>query len=133
MRRWAHGTPTLAGGPADPSAASTTPPGPAMQTAPRHRRPLAIAALALVGLTAAACDFDRSSAAEQRQECRRAAIGETTRDAVHARLGGPTTTQHETIGGVRRVVDIYLDGHVGFGFERGTGRLIEKDCAGGEL
>ncbi len=104
-----------------------------MTSTPRHRRPLAVAAVALVGLAAAACGFDSSSSAEQRHECRAAKPGQTTRGAIHASLGGPTTTQRETVDGVPRVVDIYLDGHVGFAFDRATARLVEKDCAGGGL
>jgi hypothetical protein len=101
-----------------------------MTSTARLRLPIA-AAVALIGLTAAACSFDSSSAAEQRDACRRATIGQTTREALHERLGGPTTTRHETVAGIRRVVDIYVDGHVGFAFDRGTARLLEKDCASG--
>jgi hypothetical protein len=103
-----------------------------MSTSTRSHRPAAVAfALAVVGLAATACGFDDSSAAEQRHLCRAADVGITTRATIRAELGDPTVTRHETVGGARRVVDVYLDGHVGFGFDRATGILREKDCAAG--
>jgi len=101
-----------------------------MNAIARHRGPAALAvAVALTGLAATACGFDSSSSAEQRRACRAAEVGHTSRATIHAALGGRTTTQHETILGDRRVVDIYLDGHVGFSFDRATAILRDKDCA----
>jgi hypothetical protein len=87
------------------------------------------AAGAAIALACGACSFDSSSAAQQRHECRSATAGQTSRERVHAALGDPTTTRHETVGGRRRTVDIYLDGHVGFSFDTRTAVLVEKDCA----
>jgi|1186.fasta_scaffold777139_1 hypothetical protein len=101
------------------------------RTARSHRAAAVAVALTVVGLAATACGFDASSAAEQRHQCRSADVGTTTRATIRAALGGPTVTRHETVGGHRRVVDVYLDGHVGFGFDRATGVLREKDCAAG--
>jgi hypothetical protein len=98
---------------------------------PRHTRRFIVAAVAAFALLGAACSFDSSPAAEQQNECRNATIDHATRDSVHATLGSPTVTEHETIDGQRRVVDVWIDGHVGFGFDAATGKLVEKDCDSG--
>jgi hypothetical protein len=97
----------------------------------RHTRRLVVAVAASFALLGAACSFDSSSASEQQNECRNATIDHVTRSSVHAVLGDPTTTQHETIGGQRRVYDVWLDGRVGFGFDAETEVLVEKDCDSG--
>ncbi len=96
-----------------------------------HHRHFLVALTAGVALLGAACSFDSSSAADQQNECRNATIDHATRSSVHAALGDPTTTQRETVGGQRRVYDVWLDGRVGFGFDAATEVLVEKDCDSG--
>jgi hypothetical protein len=96
-----------------------------------HTRRFVVAIAAGFALLGAACSFDSSTATEQQNECRNATIDHVTRSSVHAVLGDPTTTQHETIGGQRRVYDVWLDGRVGFGFDAETEVLVEKDCDSG--
>jgi hypothetical protein len=96
----------------------------------RHTRNLAVAITSAVALLGAACSFDSSTAAEQRDACRTATIDHTTRADIHATLGDPTTTQHETVAGHRRVVDVWIDGHVGFSFDAASEMLAEKSCDG---
>ena len=94
-----------------------------------RRTRVALAALAgSVALFAAGCGFDSSSSQTQNRECRNATIGETSREAVRAALGGPTITDHETIAGRRVVSDLWVDGTVGFSFDEKTNLLVEKDC-----
>jgi len=93
------------------------------------RRCLLAAAIAVTALASGACSFDSSSAAEQRGECRSATVGQTSLEHVRAVLGDPTTTQHETVDGRSRTIDVYLDGHVGFSYDVASALLVEKDCA----
>ena len=101
----------------------------------KHHRAVVLCALATatLPLIGVACGLDSSSEAQQVSECRSADVGHTTRAAVRSALGDPTTTQHETVAGRRRVVDIWLDGRVGFSFDVATSVLAEKDCQSGEL
>jgi hypothetical protein len=97
----------------------------------RHTRRFFVAVAATFALIGAACSFDSSTGAEQLNECRNATIDHATRSSVHAALGNPTITKHETIDGQRRVVDVWVTGRVGFGFDAETNVLVEKDCASG--
>jgi hypothetical protein len=95
---------------------------------PRRTRVAFAVMGASVGLLAAGCGFDSSSGATQNRECRDATVGHTNRDAVHAALGDPTITDHETLAGRPVVSDLWVDGTVGFSFDEQTHVLVEKDC-----
>jgi len=94
-----------------------------------RRTRFALAALTVsVALIGAGCGLDSASAQSQDRECRSAIVGQTTRDAIHAALGNPTITDHETLAGRRVVSDLWVDGTVGFSFAEASELLVEKDC-----
>ena len=96
---------------------------------PRRRPILIVAALAsAVALLGTACGLDSSSSQEQKDTCRTATVGETTRADIQHALGDPTITDHETLAGIRVVTDLWVDGTVGFSFDERDDVLVEKDC-----